>query len=200
MKEVGTAIKRIGWKHFTGKLAIEMRCFQHDYLLQSRSHIRIDSWLRGLIENLLVMLHEQWLCRNLCKHHRSRGAKALEARAELQVEIERQLELGSDDLPDHSKCLLNICPEHLYLYAMPTDQQQYWVNAAEAARDEALLLAQTHQPETHRPPAKKLVTWLQSSKNKRQRNLRKLPTSDRMINCWDLHLDAPEEDMSQRID
>ena len=39
---------------------------------------------------------------------------------------------------------------------MPTDRQQYWLNAAEAARDEALL-AQTHQPEPNGPPAKKLA-------------------------------------------
>ena len=72
MKEVGTTIDRIGWRDFTeGKLAIEMRRFQHDYLLQSRSNIRIGSWMRGLIEILLFMLHEQWLCRNLCKHHRN---------------------------------------------------------------------------------------------------------------------------------
>lgn len=114
-----------------GKLAIAIKHFQQNHLLHSRINVLIDSWMKGFIEQLHIMLHEQWLCRNLFKHHRTQGTKALEAREELQVEIERQLELGCEDLPEHSRCLLDICPEHVY--GMPTDRQQYWLNAAEAA-------------------------------------------------------------------
>jgi hypothetical protein len=64
--------------------------------------------------NLFATSHEQWICRNLCKHHRTQGAKALVARDDVHLEIECQLELGADDLPDHSRCLLEICPEQLY--------------------------------------------------------------------------------------
>ena len=179
MKEVGIAIERIGWRHFTeGKLAIEMRRFQHDYLRQSRSKIRIDSWMRGLIDNLLIMLHEQWLCRNLCKHHRSRGTKALEARAELQAEIERQLKLGSDDQPEHSKCLLDVCAEHLY--ALPTDQQQYWVNAAEAARNEAFL-TQTQLPEPNSSPATKLAPLFKKQAAKKPTEATDIRQNDQLL-------------------
>ena len=91
-----------------------------------------------LIENLVATAHEQWICRNLCKHLRTQGAKALAARDEIHSEIERQLDLCADDLPDHGRCLFEICPDHLYVYGipLPSDWQQYWLNAVEAARVE----------------------------------------------------------------
>ena len=55
------------------------------------------------------------------KHHRTQGAKAIAAREEVHLEIERQLEMGADDLPAHSRCLLKICPGD-HLYGMPTDR------------------------------------------------------------------------------
>ena len=117
-----------------GKISIELKHLQRRFLLQHNLNLSNSAWMKGLIEHLFVTAHEHWIYRNLCKHYRTRGSKALAARDENHLEIERQLELGADDLPDHGRCLLEICPDHLY--GIPSDRQQYWSNAVEAARVE----------------------------------------------------------------
>lgn len=66
-------------------------------------------------DKLLTLTHTQWLCRNLTKHHKTKGAKALAAKAEIRKEIELQLDMGADGLQEHSRCLLEISPEDLCL-------------------------------------------------------------------------------------
>jgi hypothetical protein len=136
MRQVGNSLDRIGWRHVTeGKLSFALRSMQENYLRHLHTDITIDSWMRGLIDQLLTLSHSQWLCRNLTKHHHTKGAKALDAKEEIRKEIELQLDMGADGLPDESRCLLEICPEDLF--GMDTTRQQYWLNAAVAARSSA---------------------------------------------------------------
>ena len=88
----------------------------------------------------------------------TQGAKAIAAREEVYLEIERQLEMGADDLPahthhSHSCSLLEICPDHLNGNGMPTDRKQYWLNAVEAARAELNTQnTPTNEEENSSPP------------------------------------------------
>ena len=133
MRQVAHSLDKIGWQHVTeGKLSNKLRAFQGAYLQTRALQITIDHWMRGLIDQLLTLSHTQWLCRNLTKHHKTKGAKALATKAELRQEIELLLDLGSDGLPEHSKCLLEISPDELF--ALNTSNQQHWVNANNAAR------------------------------------------------------------------
>ena len=111
---------------------MHLRQMQEKYLQENRTDITIASWMKGLIDHLLRLSHTQWLCRNLTKHHKTKGAKALAAKADIRKEIELQLGMGSDSLPENSQCLLEISPEDLF--GKPIASQQYWLNAAIAAR------------------------------------------------------------------
>ena len=73
--------------------------------------------------------------RNLTKHHRTQGTKALASREEYLEEIEHPLNLGSDGLPSDARCLLEIPTDELY--GKPTSELQYWLNAAMASRQAA---------------------------------------------------------------
>ncbi len=78
MRQVGNSLDRIGWRHVTeGKVSIALREMQADYLRRTRTQVKIDRWMKGFIDKLLTLSHTQWLCRNLTKHHKTKGAKAL---------------------------------------------------------------------------------------------------------------------------
>jgi len=133
MRQVGNSLDRIGWRHVTeGKVSIALREMQADYLRRTRTQMKIDRWMKGFLDKLLTLSHTQWLCRNLTKHHNTKGAKALAAEADIRREIEQQLAMGADSLPADSRCLLEISTDELF--GMSTVKQQYWLNAAVAAR------------------------------------------------------------------
>ena len=140
MRQVGNSLDRIGWRHVTeGKVSIALREMQADYLRRTRTQMKIDRWMKGFLDKLLTLSHTQWLCRNLTKHHKTKGAKALAAEADIRREIE------------HSRCLLEISTDELF--RMSTVKQQYWLNAAVAARA-AAAEASTHLDD---PPSRPLV-------------------------------------------
>ena len=43
----------------------------------------VDHWMKDLIRKLMGLSHEQWLARNLMKHHDTQGDIALETKKEL---------------------------------------------------------------------------------------------------------------------
>lgn len=136
LRQVGTSQDRIGWRHFTeGKVSLKLLQLQQAHLKQRLSSLTIESWTRGFLDQLLSLTHTQWICRNLTKHHRTKGTKVLASRDQIQKEIEHQLSLGTDGLPEAARCLLEIPQETLF--AKSTEQQQYWLNAAVASREAA---------------------------------------------------------------
>eukprot|EP00985_Skeletonema_marinoi_P011466 scaffold5463_cov155-Skeletonema_marinoi.AAC.7 len=111
MRIVGNKIVRIGWRHFTeGKLPNALKHMQRQHLLSHHKYLTIDVWMKGFIDQLLTLTHTQWLCRNLTKHHKTMGTKALTAREEIQKEVEELLRMGFSELPPDSRCLLEIAP------------------------------------------------------------------------------------------
>ena len=136
MRRVGNSLDRIGWRNvLEGKVSNALLQMQQEHLVQTRSLLSIDSWTRGFLDKLLSLTHTQWICRNLTKHHRTKGTKALASREEILKEIEHQLCLGSDGLSHDARCLLEIPAEELY--GKPTSELQYWLNAAVASRQAA---------------------------------------------------------------
>ncbi len=97
-----------------------------------RTRMTIDSWMKGFIGMMLDMTHAQWMCRNFSKHHHTHGSLQVKTRREIHAEIERQLEVGLDTIPEESRCLLEIDTRNLF--QLRTSGQQYWLHAIEAAR------------------------------------------------------------------
>ena len=133
MRKVGAAQDRIGWRHFTeGKIATPLKNLQALWLQTEPTRMTIDTWMRGLIEKLLALTHSQWIYRNITKHHHTNGTIKLEAKQDVMKEIERQLELGLNNLPPESKFLLEI--DTTDLMSSEIESQQYWLFSIEAAR------------------------------------------------------------------
>jgi sentrin-specific protease 1 len=148
MRIVGNKIDRIGWRHFTeGKLPTAFRDMQRQHLLSHHKYLTIDVWMKGFIDQLLTLTHTQWLCRNLTKHHKTMGTKALATREEIQKEVEEQLRMGFSDLPSYARCLLEISPDNLF--GLRTADQQYWLNAVRAARTAAESALQISEGKTN---------------------------------------------------
>ncbi len=121
MRRVRNSLDRIGWRNvLEGKVsnANEFLQMQQKYFLQSL--LSIESWTRGFLDKLRAT---QWICRNLTKHHRTKGTKALASREEILKEIEHQLSLGSDGLLPEARCLLENPTE--VLFRKPTSGLQY---------------------------------------------------------------------------
>ncbi|KAK1748959.1 hypothetical protein QTG54_000898 [Skeletonema marinoi] len=154
MRIVGNKIDRIGWRHFTeGKLPTAFRDMQRQHLLSHHKYLTIDVWMKGFIDQLLTLTHTQWLCRNLTKHHKTMGTKALATREEIQKEVEEQLRMGFSDLPSYARCLLEISPDNLF--GLRTADQQYWLNAVRAARtaaESALQISEASESSTATDP------------------------------------------------
>ena len=74
MKGIAKAQDRIGWKQFTeGRVAKGIRHMQAIYMADHDSTYTVDHWMRDLIKHPLNLSHEQWLARNLMKHHHTKG-------------------------------------------------------------------------------------------------------------------------------
>ena len=126
----------IGWRNFTeGKIAERFRLEQESYLLSQDTRMTIDSWMKGLIDQLLSLTHSQWIFRNITKHHSANGTIQLEKRESVMKEIERQLDMGMGSLPEELRCLLKI--DTTSLYKGSSQDQQYWLFAIIAARQAA---------------------------------------------------------------
>ena len=73
-------------------------CIQKSYLALSSYHISIKCWTTGLITKLLEVTHGQWLYRNVHVHDSISETSATLHKEEIQTEIEKQQELGTDSL------------------------------------------------------------------------------------------------------
>ena len=67
---------KIGWRNFTeGKLSVEFRRIQSEYLAGHSTRLTVDSWLKGFVGKLLELTHSQWIYRCITKHHKTKGTK-----------------------------------------------------------------------------------------------------------------------------
>ena len=71
-------------------------------------NLSLENWAKGLVVKLLEAMHGQWLYRNVVVHDLVGGLEAVKRKQELQVEIERQMELGGDGLDKQDEYLLEI--------------------------------------------------------------------------------------------
>ena len=133
MRAAARAQDAIGFRHFMeGKISHKIRTMQHEHLTHSGANTHIDTWMKTFITKILEITHAQWICRNMTKHHHTKGAKLLHRKEAVLAEIERQLSIGISGLPEESACLLEIDTQTTS--SMSLHQQEYWVAAVEASR------------------------------------------------------------------
>jgi hypothetical protein len=124
----------IGWRRFMeGMVCKEFRAIQSAYSGVTRLRGNTEKWGKGLVTRLLEVTHGQWLYRNVQVHDRISGTLATQRKEELQMEIERQQELGEEGLLEED-CYLAECNLG-NLEETSGILETYWLLSIQAARD-----------------------------------------------------------------
>lgn len=86
-----------------GRVSQQWRSIQEDHYLLFGLCRTAHRWAKGLVQNLLALVHKQWIAHNAVVHkHDDRGLK-LKDRKELKAAIAAQFELGTEGLL-HKNC------------------------------------------------------------------------------------------------
>jgi hypothetical protein len=135
--QAAQAQDRIGWLHTTeGKLSSKWKLVQaaHYRIIDSRRSP--GKWAAGLITNLLMVTHSQWLHRCAMLHAKDAQGLKLKEGQELQVAIQEQFLLGLDGLQAR---------DHHYItrgkdcvFALPPDNKKGWLSSIKIARQNFL--------------------------------------------------------------
>ena len=108
-KVMARAQDSIGWRRFMeGMVCKEIRAIQRTHSSVTGLRCNTERWGRELVAHLLEVTHGQWLYPNVQVHDRITGTLATQQKNELQMEIERQQELGTEGLLDDD-CYLAEC-------------------------------------------------------------------------------------------
>ena len=95
--------------------------------------------MTGLITKLLEVIHGKWLYRNVHVHNSISGTTETLRKEEIQMEIEKQQELGTDSLEEGDKYLMEINLENLENTS--DEKQNYWLLEILAVRELSRLRA-----------------------------------------------------------
>jgi hypothetical protein len=116
-----------------GMVCKEIRAIQCTHSSVTGLHCNTECWGRELVTCLLEVTHGQWLYRNVQVHNRIAGTLATQQKEELQMEIERQQELGMEGLLEKdcylAECNLGDLEETSGIL------ETYWLLATQATRE-----------------------------------------------------------------
>ena len=129
-----------------GMMCKEIRAIQISHSSVEGLRCNTATWGRDLFTRLLEVTHGQWLYRNTQVHDRISGTLATQRKEELQMEIERQQELGLLD----EDCYLSDCNLG-DLEETSGITETYWLLSIRAAREAGRLEGMRIQaPEAYR--------------------------------------------------
>jgi hypothetical protein len=122
----------IGWRRFMeGMVCCRARDIKIIYSTVEGSSIPPLDWTEGLVIKLLEATHGQWLYWCVQIHDNATGTRVMACKKEILQEIERQLELGMEDLLDEDQYLAEINLDDLE--SSSGERQEYWLLAIHAA-------------------------------------------------------------------
>ena len=138
----------IGWRRFMeGMICSSMRRIQADFAETVVSNLSITRWASGLTIRLLEATHGQWLYRCVQTHDSVAGTLATMKKEQLQIEIERQKDMGiGEDWEREDQFLAEVNLEDLE--STSGANQEYWLLAIRTAR-EAARLRRNQQSQHH---------------------------------------------------
>jgi hypothetical protein len=130
---VAQAQDAIGWVHLTeGKLSCLWRHLQANHYHSTASPRCPKKWAAGLITNLLLVTHTQWMHRNNTLHARNdQGLKISDGLA-LQTAIEAEFALGTSDLHAHDQHY--ITRGLATILALPATNKKAWLSGIRIAQ------------------------------------------------------------------
>ena len=95
--------------------------------------------MKGLITKFMEVTHGKWLYRNVHAHNSISGTIATLHKEEIQTEIEKHQELGTDSLEERYEYLTEINLEDLENKS--GEKKQCWLLAIHAAKESSRLRA-----------------------------------------------------------
>ena len=132
-RNLGRSQDKVGWRRFLeGMVVKEVALIQREHLCAVGSSISVGRWMTGFIVKLLEITHGQWIYRNLKVHDEVAGELVTKRKEELQLEIERQMELGEDGLLRADMFLADVNLSDLEHSS--GERQMYWLLAIKTAR------------------------------------------------------------------
>ena len=113
---------------------------QDTYSSVEGSNISSCQWAQGLVLKMLETTHGQWLYWCVQVHHKVAGTCIIACKEEIQRKIERQFELGTEDILDVDKYLVEVNTNDLE--GGTGERQEYWLLTICAAKKAGLLWKQ----------------------------------------------------------
>jgi hypothetical protein len=137
-RQMATEQDSIGWRRFMeGMICRKAHDIQTVHYSVCGSRVSPQKWTTGTIIKLLEVTHAQWLYRCIQTHDKAAGTLRTLRKEELQREIDRQLETGSEDLLEEDQYLAEVNMEDLETSL--GERQEYWLVAIKAAREASRL-------------------------------------------------------------
>jgi hypothetical protein len=131
----------IGWHWFIeGMDCHQAWDIQETYSSVEGSKILSCQWAQCLVVKLLKTTHGQWLYQCVQIHDKVAGTCIIACKEEIQCKIERQLELGTEELLDVDQYLAKVNTNDLE--SGSGGRQEYWLIVIPAAWKAGLFLRQ----------------------------------------------------------
>jgi hypothetical protein len=133
-KSMARSQDSISWQRFMeGMVCKEIRAIQSAHSSVTGFCCNTANWGQDLVTRLLEVPHGQWLYCNVQGHNRISGTLATQWKEKLQMEIERQQELGKEGLLEED-CYLAECNLG-DLEETSSILETYWLLSIQAARE-----------------------------------------------------------------
>ena len=134
LRRFAVAQDLIGWRRFMeGMVANELVEFVRLYGVGDMCKLEAEIWVERLIIKLLEVTHGQWIFRNLMVHDSVSGALVTKDKEDLQLEIEKQKELGGEGLAEQDRWMMEVNLDDLE--STTGESQYYWLVAVQTARE-----------------------------------------------------------------
>jgi hypothetical protein len=130
--QASQAQDRIGWLHtMEGKLSSKWRLLQAEHYRSIDSLRSPGKWAAGLITNLLVVTHSQWLHQCTVLHEKDAQGLKLKEGQELLMAIQEQFLLGLEGI--HARDHHYITRGEACIFALPPDNKKAWLSGVKIA-------------------------------------------------------------------
>ena len=121
----------LGWDNFVeGRISKSLVHLQTQYLSTIHTYVKSSSWASGLIRQLLILTHQQWLYRNCTVHYKTDG-RSLPQHKEILQKVTALLHTDEDMLLPEDQDLLHI--DFAQLGKGPTIDQERWIASMNSA-------------------------------------------------------------------
>ena len=116
---------QLGWDNFVeGRISKSLVNLQSQYLTSIETNVRLSTWASGLMRQLLILTHQQWLYRNAIVHFKEDG-RSIPQHEDILRTVESLIHTDVDDLLPEDHHLLDI--DFKQLGQGPTHDQERWI-------------------------------------------------------------------------